>query len=117
MRLRTLLTAAFVVAAAAVIYFSLRTGPGGEPLPIWDKAQHFIAYATLSFLAGLTTGEMRRAALYAVLLALGGYGIEWAQYYVGRDYDLKDELANCIGCAAGFALSQLARLLLRTRDA
>lgn len=111
-----LVIAAFFVAAMAVVYFSLKTGVG-EPLPIWDKAQHFIAYTTLAFLAGLAAPNARRAILYAVLLALMGYAIEWGQYYVGRDYDLKDELANSLGCVAGLVLSQLARRLVRTRDA
>ena len=112
MTFRRLVVLAFAIAASIVLYFSLQTGIS-EPLPIWDKAQHFIAYSALAFLAGLATPDLRRAVLFAVLLALAGYAIEWAQYYVGRAYDLYDELANALGCLAGLTVSQAVRFIWR----
>lgn len=100
---------AFGIAAAAVLYFTLKPGPGGGPFMWWDKAQHFSAYLTLSFLAGLAAKDWRRAALFAVGLAIAAYGLEIAQYYVGRSYDLYDEAANALGCLTGFAASQIFR--------
>jgi VanZ family protein len=99
----------FAVAAAGVLYFTLKPGPGGGPFQWWDKAQHFSAYLTLAFLAGLAAKDWRQAALFAVGLAVAGYALEIVQSYVGRSYDLFDEAANALGCAAGFAASRLAR--------
>jgi VanZ family protein len=114
MSLRKWAATAFVVAAAAVLYLTLKPGPGGGPFQWSDKIQHFSAYLTLSLLAGLAAPAVRRAALYAVLLALAGYGLEWVQPLVGRSYDLGDALANALGCLAGFGL---ALLLTRSRHA
>lgn len=111
--MRYVLWALFAVAAAAVLYFTLQPGPGGGPFTWWDKLQHFAAYATLSLLAGLAAKTWRQALLYAVLLALAGYGLEFIQLYVGRSYDIADAIANAIGCAAGFAASRLALKILR----
>lgn len=97
--------AAFAVAAAGVLYLTVKPGPGGGPFELWDKAQHFSAYVVLAFLAGLAAPDWRRAALYAVLLAFAGYGLEWVQFYVGRSYDLYDALANALGCLTGFTLN------------
>ena len=104
---------AFAVAAAAVVYLSLKPGPSGTAFLWWDKAQHFTAYATLAFLAGLGASGLPRAALYAVLLALAGYGMELLQLQVGRSYDLYDKAANALGCLAGFAASALVRRIAR----
>jgi VanZ family protein len=100
---------AFAVAAAGVLYFTLKPGPSGGPFVWWDKAQHLTAYLTLAFLAGLAAKDWRQAALFAAGLAVAGYGLEIVQLYVGRSYDLVDAAANALGCATGFALSRIAR--------
>jgi len=110
---RYVLWGLFAVAAGVVLYYSLIPGPGGGPFTWWDKLQHFGAYATLSLLAGLTTRDWRRALLYAALLALAGYGLEIAQTYVGRSYDLADALANMLGALAGFLASRALLYLTR----
>ena len=100
--------AAFAAAAIGVLYFTLRPGPGGGPFQGSDKVQHFSAYLVLSLLAGLAARSRGQAALYAIALAVTGYGLEWVQLLVGRSYDLGDALANALGCLAGFLLAQLA---------
>ena len=109
---RTLAWTGFAVAATVVLYFTLKPGPGGGPFMWWDKAQHFSAYFALAFLAGLAARNWKQAALFALGLAVAGYGLEIAQYYVGRSYDLYDEAANALGCVAGFGASQIIRGLV-----
>ncbi len=111
--MRKLLWLLFAVAACAVVYFTLQPGPSGSVFTWWDKLQHFIAYGTLSLLAGLTAQSWRRALLYALLLALAGYALEFIQPYVGRSYDLADALANALGCIFGFGASRIVLLLIR----
>ena len=111
--MRYLLWFLFALAAGVVVYFTLQPGPSGAVFTWWDKLQHFGAYATLSLLAGLTTRSWRQALIYAGLLALAGYGLEIAQTYVGRSYDLADALANMLGALAGFLASRALLYLTR----
>ena len=111
--MRYLLWLLFAVAAGVVVYFTLQPGPSGTAFTWWDKLQHFAAYGTLSVLAGLTTRSWRQALLYAALLAIAGYGLEIAQTYVGRSYDLADALANTLGALAGFIASRVLLHLTR----
>lgn len=109
--MRFVLWSLFAVAAGAVLYFTLQPGPSGGPFTWWDKLQHFSAYAVLSLLASTAARSWREALLYAVLLAAAGYGLEIAQLYVGRSYDLADAAANATGCAAGFSISRMIAAL------
>jgi VanZ family protein len=111
---RYVLWSLFAIAAGAVLYFTLLPGPGGGPFTWWDKFQHFSAYAVLSLLACLAARSWREALLFAVLLAVAGYGLEIAQLYVGRSYDLADEVANALGCFAGFSVSRAVVALRKT---
>lgn len=75
----------------------------------WDKANHFVAFATLAFvgLQCLRPGRRRR---WAVVLALLAYGvlIELIQSHVpGRAADARDVLADMIGVAIGLAAHML----------
>jgi VanZ family protein len=101
----------FCVAAAGVLYYTLRPGPSGTAFMWRDKLQHMSAYGTLALLATLGARSQGQALLFATLLAAAGYALEIVQPYVGRSYDLLDEAANIAGCLVGFAL---ARLLIRT---
>ena len=106
---KTVLWALFAAAAATVLYFTLKPGPGGGPFAWWDKAQHFTAYFTLALLAALAARTWKQAALIALGLAVAGYGLEIAQFYVGRSYDLYDEAANAIGCLCGLLTGAVLR--------
>lgn len=107
--MKAVLWALFATAAGVVLYFTLKPGPGGGPFMWWDKAQHFAAYFTLALLAGLAARNWRQAALIALGLAAAGYGLEIAQLYVGRSYDLYDEAANALGCLGGLLTSATVR--------
>ncbi|HEY4125916.1 MAG TPA: hypothetical protein VGM36_14945 [Rhizomicrobium sp.] len=92
-------TAAFWALAAIVAWGEL--GPGDIGLNVWDKLQHFGAYALL---AGLATVALRARGhwLWALggLIAFGG-ALEILQGMVGRDMSLRDEFANTLGVIAG----------------
>lgn len=105
-----LLRAAFWIAALAT--FALAVLPlrhGGSFLP-WDKAQHFVAFWSLTVLALLA---FPRAQLLLVAGSLSGFGalIEVVQglSFVHRDADVKDWLADTIAIGAVLLPMQLAR--------
>jgi len=101
----------FLPALAGVIGGELAP-PGGPSIDIWDKAQHFTAYAILALLVTLFS-RAGRMAIFGVLglIVLGG-ALEIIQGFVGRDTELMDEVANTLGSAAGFVLGwALVRLL------
>lgn len=114
MTVRKWAAAGFIAAAIAVLYLTLLPGPGGGPFRWSDKLQHFSAYLVLAFLAALAAPSRRHAIIYAALLAVAGYALEWVQLLVGRSYDLGDALANALGCLAGLVL---ALLVARRRHA
>jgi VanZ family protein len=73
----------------------------------WDKAEHFTAYFGLALLATLAWGLKRSLIwIYLSIVLLGG-ALEILQFYTGRDSDWHDELANCLGAAAGMGLAAL----------
>lgn len=85
----------------AVLVFYGELGPGDVGFNIWDKLQHFGAYALM---AGLLTVslEARRWWLWGLLGLVGfGAGLEVLQGVVGRDMSFKDEIANTLGVIAG----------------
>ena len=80
---------------------------------IWDKAEHFTAYFGLALLATLALGLRRSLVwVYLGIAALGG-ALEILQFYTGRDGDWHDELANCLGAAAGMGLAALYLVIPR----
>jgi VanZ family protein len=98
----------FWPALALIVWGELTPGVG---LPIWDKAQHFLAYFGL---AGLATTALRGRSFWAMLalIALGG-ALEILQGYTGRDPDIHDEIANAIGAVSGWLAGLgLQRLLV-----
>lgn len=81
----------------AIIYFSLTPVPP-QPVRIWDKAGHFLAYLLLTawFLQIYSTGRAR-VAVAAVSIALGA-GLEVLQGLGGiRHFEFADMLANTLG--------------------
>lgn len=89
----------FWAVAGLVVWGEL--GPGDIGFSIWDKLQHFGAYALM---AGLSTVALRaqRWWLWGLLylVAMGG-GLEILQGMVGRDMSFRDEIANTLGVIAG----------------
>ncbi|HVZ70189.1 MAG TPA: VanZ family protein [Rhizomicrobium sp.] len=103
--------AAFWIVLAAVAWGEL--SPGGIGFNVWDKLQHFAAYALL---AGLITValEARKWWLWG-LLGLIAYGgcLEILQSLVGRDMSVGDEMANTLGVIAGGSVGWAFWALLR----
>lgn len=104
-------TAAFWVLAAVVVWGEL--GPGDVGFNIWDKLQHFGAYALLAGLAAVSM-QARGRWLWALagLIAFGG-ALEILQGMVGRDMSFRDEIANTLGVIAGGATGWAFCVLLR----
>ena len=82
---------------------------GASLLP-WDKAQHFLAFYTLTLLA---LGAFPRGNPLLIAAALSGFGalIEFVQglSFVHRDRDLLDWIADTVAILAVLAPLQLAR--------
>jgi len=102
---------AFWALAAFVAWGEL--SPGGIGLNIWDKLQHFGAYAALAALITVAL-EARRWWLWG-LLALIIYGgcLEILQGMVGRDMSIYDEIANTLGVIVGGSAGWAFWVLLR----
>jgi len=104
-------SAAFWALTALVCWGEL--GPGDVGFNVWDKLQHFGAYALL---AGLATVSMRARGRWlwalAGLIAFGG-ALEILQGMVGRDMSFRDEIANTLGVIAGGAAGWSLCALLR----
>ncbi len=100
-------------ALALVVWGELR--PPKEGLEVWDKALHFIAYFGLALMATVAVRADRRARWWVLgLIALGGV-LEIVQFYVGRDAELLDEVANTLGVLTGWAGGAIGVWLLKTR--
>ena len=76
------------------------------PTEVWDKAQHFLAYAALGGVGWLGYPDRRHMImLFFGLMALG-IGLEAAQTLVpGRFPSVVDAMANTLGALAGLIVS------------
>ena len=107
-----LLRIGFVVAELAV--FSAAVAPASKLHDIdvipWDKAQHFIAFFTLTLLAA-TAFPSTPLLLIGVLLSAFGALIEVVQGldFVGRDEDFFDWVADTIAIGAVVVSMLVAR--------
>jgi VanZ family protein len=90
---------------ALVTWGELTPSPPAWTSHFWDKSLHFVAYFGLASMATLTIG-IRRPLIGALIgLALFGGALEILQGLTGRDPDLRDEIANCFGIAAGYLIA------------
>jgi len=98
----------FAAACAAVLWVTLIPADEVPQTGIWDKFEHFIAYAVLALLGAwaLQKGLVR----LAIGLILMGVGVEVLQtlMHVGRQGDIRDALANSLGVATGIGLARIA---------
>ena len=103
-----------VLYAGVVFVLSLMPDSGG-PSYGWDKANHFIAYAIMSFLfmraAAASNRPFVMTAAGVFLAALFfGIGVEFFQSLTPtRHADARDVLANGLGSAFGIAAFKLLR--------
>jgi VanZ family protein len=93
--------AAFVAAVLFTLYAALAPGDDAPALIPWDKANHFIVFYGLSFLAMIALPGSRFWRIGFVLLGFG-ICIEILQSLpmVGRDADALDVVADI--CGIGF---------------
>ncbi len=107
LRRQRLCRAAFAAVALAVAWLALSPSPPPSVDTGWDKLNHVLAFATLTFIVqGMTRrpGVPRMATVSVGVLY--GVAIEIAQAWVpGRSSDWQDLLANGVGIAAGCALA------------
>ena len=98
----------FFVLTALVVWLSVKA-PGDTPgLPIWDKLQHFLAYAVLGASGALGFPTRASAIVLALGLVLLGGGLEVVQLYLPeREMSLGDGVANLLGVICGTAVGYL----------
>lgn len=99
---------------AVIVWLSLMPHPP-QPFQLWDKAAHFLVYATL---AGWFGAVIRRSAhvLVVVLVTALGVVLEFVQGWSGlRQFELADMTANGLGALAGVlvALTPVGNTLIR----
>ncbi|MER8383847.1 VanZ family protein [Mesorhizobium sp. M1399] len=109
---------AFFTTLLAVLVLALLPVPRLKEIGLdigfhYDKINHGIAFAVLMFVGGLSWPE--RKATLIVFLALVGATIEFLQgtSVIGRDLDVFDLAADCIGIVCGLAILSCANLLAR----
>ncbi len=103
------------VSACAVTLTSAFVPPADAPhLFPWDKAEHFLAFYILSYIACAAFPRLRPGPIILGMLLLGGV-IEIVQGtpWIGRDRDFWDWVADATGVA--FALAPLALAQWRRR--
>ena len=106
--------AALLAAAVVTLWFAFVSPGSGPSLLPWDKAQHFLAFATLTTLA-LVAFPRVNAAWLGLGLSLFGAFIEVVQGtpLVHRDCDVWDWAADTIAVLAVMAVLATARLRAR----
>ncbi len=105
--------------AAVVLILSLLPDTGG-PVRIWDKANHFAAYAVMSFLFIRAKRSERlslRAALAVVAgVSMFGAGVELLQSLTStRQAEWLDALANTLGAGLGAAAYHVYLRFMKNR--
>ncbi len=103
-----------VLLAALVVIALLATTDRSIPMveSVWDKANHFIAFAVLACLADLGYPDRSRLEklglllCYGVLIEVVQWGLPW------RDFSLLDILADLVGLLAWSGLCRLWLLCL-----
>jgi VanZ family protein len=108
-----LVAARWTLAAATIICFVFAVMPGRlDPVHIWDKAKHFMAFSTLMVLAVMAYPYRRLLVLGAALSGFGAF-IEVVQGLpiVHRDSSFEDWVADT--CAVLLIVLLIATTRLR----
>jgi VanZ family protein len=80
----------------------------------WDKFQHFIAYFGLASMATVVIGLHRRLVVAILgIIFLSGL-LEILQAFTGRDPEVLDFIANCLGALVGTLVGAVFLLLSST---
>lgn len=101
---------------ACIAALSLLPSDEAISFNVWDKAQHFAAYAVFMIMA-FPIGNHRNAHLRAALgIICFSIFIEYAQQFSpGRDTSIGDAIANSLGVISGYLFSQLLVKICRSR--
>lgn len=88
-------------------------------VPLWDKLEHFLAYALLAAAGGLAYPNRHTRLWIVLFLLVLGVGIEFSQGFVPRrDSSALDMLANAIGVLIGiFVTAPFSVIMRRARTA
>jgi len=101
------LKGAFWVCFVVINALALMPGSFLPPVNWWDKAQHAIAFGTLTVLAVLAYPCVSKFRIGFLLLALGVL-IEVLQYFSGYRYgDWQDAVADGVGVLVGLGSAVL----------
>jgi VanZ family protein len=94
-----------LVIAAIVTFYSLMPAERVPQIGVSDKIEHAVAYALLAFWFASVVARWDYVFMLLALIALGG-GIEIVQglMKMGREADLRDFVADCIGAGVGLLL-------------
>lgn len=100
---------ATLICAVAIAWLAFRPAVEIDAGLPWDKANHAMAFAVLTFLAGRGWPRLARVGLALIMLA-AGIGVELVQGapQVGRDADAWDVAADAVGIALGWAALRAA---------
>ncbi len=92
--------------ALIVTIYSLLPAEHVPQVGVSDKIEHFVAYALLAFWFASVVARWDYVFMMLALVALGG-GIEIVQglMKMGREADIRDFIADCIGAGIGLLLA------------
>jgi VanZ family protein len=104
------------VYGAGIAALSLLPSDDAIALNIWDKAQHFAAYAVFMIIA-FPIGKSRTTHLRTALgIICFSIFIEYAQQFSpGRDTSIEDAIANSLGVISGYLFSWWLAKIYRGR--
>jgi VanZ family protein len=111
---------------AVVTFYCLIPAERVPQLGVSDKFEHIVAFALLAFWFACVVARWDYVFMMLALVALGG-GIEIMQglMKMGREADIRDFVADCIGAGLGLAIAMtplarwpavLERVLSRRRQ-
>lgn len=113
---RSLRCCLFAGLLAMALYFNLSPSPGDGFSLIWDKALHFICWASVTGALGLAMYPWPPSLKQAFILWLIAAATETGQLWVsGRSFDPWDIVANTLGCLAALLFWQLVSYLRKRR--
>jgi VanZ family protein len=95
-----------VLIALVVTFYSLLPAERLPQVGVSDKIEHIVAYALLGFWFASVVARWDYIFMLLALLALGG-GIEIVQglMKMGREADILDFVADCVGAGGGVVLA------------
>lgn len=95
-----------LVIAAVITFYSLLPAQHVPQIGVSDKIEHAVAYALLAFWFASVVARWDYLFMMLALVALGG-GIEIVQglMKMGREADIRDFVADCIGSGIGLLLA------------